>query len=65
MVIDWETCAEDYDEPLLSMELLDRIATQDDLIAAIIKARTIVKICECGAEKCKSDIHSEWCPKWT
>ncbi len=22
-----------------------------------------IYVCECGAEKCKSNIHSDWCPK--
>jgi hypothetical protein len=28
-------------------------------------SKPFVKRCECGAAKCKSNIHSEWCPMWT
>lgn len=32
-------------------------------ISPIINCMMNPIVCECGAEKCKSNIHSNWCPK--
>ena len=38
---------------------IEPISTSEDLDC------NIEKKCECGSEKCKFPIHSDWCPKYT